>query len=71
MKTDMSTHTCRCLTDDDRGSQLTRLAEHLSSHGHTPGEVRDVVEVANRFRCAPPLTDDEVGEIVDSVAQAR
>lgn len=54
-----------------RNGQMLRLAGHLWSKGHSPGQVLEIVRGLNESRCKPPLPDDEIHHIVNSVARMR
>jgi hypothetical protein len=52
-----------------RNNTLTSLAGHLMWHGIDVEVALELLLGWNRLRCKPPLPDDEVAQVVDSVAR--
>ena len=52
-----------------RNSTLASLAGHLLRQGVDPKVALELLLAWNRVRCRPPLADDEVAQVVDSIAQ--
>jgi putative DNA primase/helicase len=52
-----------------RNSELASLAGTMRRRGMGEAEILAALEVTNRLRCNPPLEDEEVRRIVQSVAQ--
>jgi hypothetical protein len=56
------------VAEGGRNNALTRLAGSLLHSGQNPYLALDLVRLWNAARCRPPLNDDEVVRIVDSIA---
>lgn len=52
-----------------RNNTLASFAGHLLWHGVDPKVVLDLLLCWNRMRCRPPLPDDEVAGVVDSITR--
>lgn len=52
-----------------RNGELTSLAGTMRRRGMGEAEILAALEVTNRLRCKPPLEDEEVRRIVQSVAR--
>lgn len=52
-----------------RNSTLASFAGHLLWHGVDPAVALQLLLAWNRVRCRPPLDDDEVARIVDSISR--
>ncbi|MCX7960086.1 MAG: bifunctional DNA primase/polymerase [Burkholderiales bacterium] len=52
-----------------RNSTIASLAGHLFWHGVDPAVALELLLAWNRLRCRPPLEDDEVARVVDSIAR--
>ena len=52
-----------------RNDTLASLAGHLLWHGVDPEVAFELLLAWNRMRCRPPLTDDEVARVVQSIAR--
>lgn len=55
--------------EGSRNSALASLAGHLLRQGVDPKVALDLLLAWNRVHCRPPLADDEVAQVVDSIAQ--
>ena len=55
--------------EGSRNSTLASLAGHLLRQGVDPEVALELLLAWNRVRCRPPLADDEVAPVVDSIAQ--
>jgi hypothetical protein len=55
--------------EGSRNSTLASLAGHLLRQGVDPKVALELLLAWNRVRCRPPLADDEVAQVVDSIAQ--
>ncbi len=53
--------------EGQRNNTLASLAGHLLWHGVDPAVVLELLHAWNRQRCLPPLDDDEVAEVVQSI----
>lgn len=56
------------ITEGNRNASLTSLAGKLRHAGLSAPAIHAALQVANRERCAPPLTDAEVSRVADSIA---
>lgn len=52
-----------------RNDSIARLTGHLLWHGVDPQVALELLLCWNRVRCRPPLSDDEVMGVVDSIAR--
>lgn len=52
-----------------RNATLASLAGHLLWHGVDPAVTLELLLAWNRMRCRPPLGDDEVARVVDSITR--
>lgn len=52
-----------------RNSMLTSLAGSLRRRGMEPDEIREMLDVANATRCAPPLGEGEIRSIAESIGR--
>jgi hypothetical protein len=52
-----------------RNATLASLTGHLLWHGVDPAVALELLTAWNRARCRPPLADDEVLRVVDSIAR--
>jgi hypothetical protein len=55
--------------EGERNSTLASLAGHLLWHGVDADVVTELLLCWNRSRCRPPLADDEVVRVVESIAR--
>jgi hypothetical protein len=55
--------------EGSRNSTLASLCGHLLRHGVDPQVARELLLTWNRARCRPPLADNEVAQVVDSIAR--
>jgi len=55
----------------ERNSTLASLTGHLLRRGVDPEVALELLLGWNRFRCRPPLTDEEVASVVESIARVR
>jgi hypothetical protein len=55
--------------EGQRNASLASLAGHLLWHGLDPAVVLELLLAWNRQRCRPPLPDDEVAAVVESIAR--
>jgi len=53
----------------ERNSTATRLAGHLLRHNINPSVTMGLLHCWNVARCTPPLSDDEVTQVVDSICR--
>lgn len=53
----------------DRNSTIASLSGHLLWHGVDPDVVLELLLSWNRQRCSPPLDDDEVARVVQSITR--
>ena len=53
--------------EGERNNTIASLAGHLLRHGVDAPVVMEVLLCWNRVRCQPPLADDEVVPIVESI----
>lgn len=54
-----------------RNDHLARVAGRFRRMGCTPDQINAVLLVENQSICYPPLTDDEVSQIADSIGKYR
>jgi hypothetical protein len=54
-----------------RNATIASLAGHLLHHGVDPDVVLELMLSWNRQRCAPPLPDDEVAQVVASILRTH
>ena len=54
-----------------RNTTLASLAGHLLRHGVDPRVALELLLTWNRVRCRPPLDDEEVASVVDSITRAH
>jgi hypothetical protein len=59
------------VAEGGRNSTLASLAGYLLWHGLDPGVVTDLLLAWNTQRCRPPLTDEEVVRVVESIARTH
>ncbi len=52
-----------------RNNTIASLSGHLLWHGVDPEVVRELLLCWNRKRCSPPLDDDEVARVVESITR--
>ena len=52
-----------------RNNTLASLAGHMLWHGLDPQAVLELLLCWNRVRCRPPLPDDEVVRVVESITR--
>jgi hypothetical protein len=57
------------VAEGTRNSTLASLAGHLLWHGVDPQVALELLLAFNRVRCRPPLPDDEVAQVVASIAR--
>lgn len=55
--------------EGNRNNTLASLAGHLLRHGVDPQVALELLLAWNRVRCRPPLPDEEVARVVDSIAR--
>ena len=55
----------------ERNNTIASLAGHLLRHGVDSTVVLEVLLCWNRVRCWPPLMDDEVGAVVESIRRVH
>lgn len=55
--------------EGQRNNTIASLAGHLLWHGVDPDVVLEMLLAWNRSRCAPPLSDDEVARVVESITR--
>ena len=55
--------------EGSRNSTLASLCGHLLRHGVDPQVALELLLAWNRARCRPPLADNEVAQVVDSIAR--
>jgi hypothetical protein len=58
---------CRDIADGERNDTLTRITGHLLRHYIDPILTHEIVQSINQTHCVPPLGEDEVTRIVDSI----
>lgn len=56
------------VAEGTRNTTIASLAGHLLWHGVDPVVALELLLAWNRLRCRPPLDDDEVARIVDSIS---
>jgi hypothetical protein len=59
------------VAEGQRNTTLASLTGHLLWHGVDPLVALELLLAWNRLRCRPPLPDEEVARVVDSVTQLR
>jgi hypothetical protein len=57
------------VTEGQRNAVLASFTGHLLWHGVDPEIVMDLMFAWNQARCRPPLADDEVARVVQSIAR--
>jgi putative DNA primase/helicase len=57
------------IVEGSRNNHLTRLAGTMRRHGATVGEILAKLTQENAKSCSPPLDDDEVAKIAESVSR--
>lgn len=57
------------VAEGERNNTLASLTGHLLRHGVDPEVALELLLAWNRMRCRPPLPDDEVARVVQSVAR--
>jgi hypothetical protein len=57
------------VAEGERNSTLASLTGHLLWHGVDPQVALELLLAWNRVRCRPPLADDEVAQVVQSIAR--
>jgi Bifunctional DNA primase/polymerase, N-terminal/Primase C terminal 1 (PriCT-1) len=57
------------VAEGTRNSTLASLAGHLLWHGVDPQVTLELLLAFNRARCRPPLPDEEVAQVVTSIAR--
>lgn len=57
------------IPEGDRSRVLTSMAGSMRRRGAAAAEIRAALNVMNRSRCRPPMTDGEVASIATSVAK--
>ena len=57
------------VVEGERNSALASLTGHLLWRGVDPGVAMELLLAWNRMRCRPPLPDEEVAGVVESVAR--
>jgi len=57
------------VVEGERNATLASLAGHLLWHGVDPEVALELLLAWNRVRCQPPLPDNEVARVVQSIAQ--
>jgi hypothetical protein len=55
--------------EGSRNNTIASLAGHMLWHGMDPAVVLDLLLCWNRVRCRPPLRDDEVTQVVESISR--
>jgi Bifunctional DNA primase/polymerase, N-terminal/Primase C terminal 1 (PriCT-1) len=55
--------------EGERNSTAARLAGHLLRHNVSPSAVLELLCCWNAARCMPPLPDDEIAQVVDSICR--
>ncbi len=55
--------------EGERNNSIASLSGHLLWHDVDPAVVRELLLCWNRQRCTPPLDDDEVVRVVDSITR--
>jgi hypothetical protein len=53
----------------ERNNTIASLAGHLLRHGLDPAVVMELLLCWNRIRCRPPLADEEVAAVVESITR--
>jgi len=59
------------VAEGERNSTLASLTGHLLRHGVDPEVALELLLAWNRLRCRPPLPDQEVAGVVESIARVR
>lgn len=57
----------RGVREGERNSSIASLCGHLLRHGVDPQVALELLLCWNRERCAPPLDDDEVAQVIASI----
>jgi Bifunctional DNA primase/polymerase, N-terminal/Primase C terminal 1 (PriCT-1) len=57
--------------EGERNNTIASLAGHLLRHGVDPTVVMELLLSWNRVRCRPPLADEEVTAVVESITRIR
>jgi P4 family phage/plasmid primase-like protien len=57
------------IREGSRNVELTRIAGHLRRSGLSEAEILAALRQANKGRCRPPLSDEEVEQIACNIAQ--
>jgi len=57
------------VAEGERNANLASLTGHLLSRGVDPEVALELLLAWNRLRCRPPLPDDEVARVVQSIAR--
>jgi len=57
------------VSEGERNNTVASLAGHLLRHGADAAVVMEMLLCWNRVRCRPPLVDDEVAAVVQSIAR--
>jgi hypothetical protein len=55
--------------EGERNNTIASLAGHLLWHGVDPAVVMELLLCWNRLRCRPPLADEEVAGVVESITR--
>jgi hypothetical protein len=55
--------------EGERNNTIASLAGHLLRHGVDPAVAMELLLCWNRVRCHPPLPDDEVAAVVESITR--
>ena len=58
------------VVEGSRNSTAARLTGYLFSHGHEPNVTFSIVKLWNEARCNPPLGQDEIVRVVESICLA-
>ena len=59
------------MREGERNSTIASLAGHLLAHDIDAEVALEFLLCWNRQRCHPPLSDDEVARIVESITRTR
>ncbi len=59
------------VAEGERNSTLASLTGHLLRRGVDPEVALELLLAWNRIRCRPPLPDEEVAGVVESIARVR
>jgi hypothetical protein len=60
---------CDGVPAGERNNTIASLAGHLLRHGVDPVVVMELLLCWNRIRCRPPLADEEVAAVVESITR--